>query len=71
MVLSGLFNLRFGLSSGSRTFTHFNEFEKCRLEFGQSLTNIKEFVKLYSMHLSKLQGKAAPPIQSHSFLAVK
>jgi len=28
-------------SSGSRTFTHFNEFEKCRSEFDQSSTNFQ------------------------------
>ena len=38
-------------SLGSQTFTHFNEFEKCR----------SELVKLYSMSLSKLQGTADPP----------
>ena len=48
-------------SVDTRTFTHFNEFEKCRSEFGQSLTNFQEFVKHYSMRLSKLQGTAAPP----------
>ena len=48
-------------SSNSQTFTHFTEFEKCRLEFGQSSTDFKEFVELYSMRLSKLQGTAAPP----------
>ena len=48
-------------NSGSRTFTHFNKFAKFRSEFGQSLTNFKESVKLYSMRLSKLQGTAAPP----------
>jgi len=50
-------------SLGLRTLTHSNKFEKCRSEFGQSLTNFQDFVELYSMHLSNLKG-TAPPLSS-------
>jgi len=43
-----------GSAKSSQTFTHFNEYEKCLSEFGQSLTIFKEFVELYSVRLPKL-----------------
>jgi hypothetical protein len=59
-------------SLGSRTFTNFNELEKCHSGFGQSSTNFLRFDRtLQHVSVKMIRGQQPPPVQSHSFLAVK
>jgi hypothetical protein len=60
-----LFSLRFGQKFG---FANSRILPNLKSAVGQRSTSFQEFVGLYSMCLSKLQG---PPVQSHSFLAAK
>ena len=62
---SGLFSLRFGQKFGLANFHACNGIKKCRSEFGETSSNFTTCV------CQNCKGQLPPPVQSHSFLAVK